>query len=90
MAQVTPQARLCPHCANSIPADASSVRTARGIATDASSRVAAARVTQRAAAWPLRRASQTTRWRWIGLLAFGLLIFGRGRILSFRSTRGRR
>ena len=62
MVQVTPQARLCPHCANSIPADASKCsyckRELQSIEL-MSGRSAIRAGPQR---WPLRRASDA-RWR---------------------------
>src|SRR5678815_3805383 len=82
MAQLTPQARLCPYCANSIPADASKCSYCKRELKPVSAHEWPQRDPQRAAAMAAPAREQRSL-AWIGLLALGLLIFGLGAYYLF-------
>jgi|SRR5688572_103200 len=87
MAQVTPQARLCPHCANSVPADASKCSYCKRELQPLPAHEWPQRDSQRAAAMAAP-ARERRSLAWIGLLAFGLLIFGVGAFYLFGQREG--
>ena len=82
MAQLTPQARLCPYCANSIPADASKCSYCKRELKPLAAHEWPQRDPQRAAAMAAPAREQRSL-AWIGLLALGLLIFGLGAFYLF-------
>ena len=77
MAQLTPQARLCPYCANSVPADASKCSYCKRELKPLAAHEWPQRDPQRAAAMAAPAREQRSL-AWIGLLALGLLIIGLG------------
>ena len=82
MAPLTPQARLCPHCANSVPVDASKCSYCKRELQPVAAHEWPQRDRQGAAAM-VAPARERRSLAWIGLLVLGLLIFGLGAFYLF-------